>query len=100
MRKATVIVGSLFAAIVAGLSIGPGQLSAQESETYHITPDELEQERVYSPYADRDYPNQVFFRDTHVHTNLSSSFRSARHHGPPERTCFTLNDWWQSVNRS
>ncbi|PRY20083.1 uncharacterized protein DUF3604 [Aliiruegeria haliotis] len=27
--------------------------------------------RPYSPYADRSYPTQVFFGDTHVHTGLS-----------------------------
>ena len=28
--------------------------------------------RPYSPYADRAYPEQVFFGDTHVHTGLSA----------------------------
>ncbi len=71
MKKAAVTVCSLFAAIFTGLSIAQGNLSAQEPETYHMTADDLEQERVYSPYADRAYPDQVFFGDTHVHTNLS-----------------------------
>src|SRR5210317_2158495 len=28
--------------------------------------------RPYSPYADRAYPAQVYFGDTHVHTGLSA----------------------------
>ena len=27
--------------------------------------------RPYSPYADRAYPTEVYFGDTHVHTGLS-----------------------------
>jgi hypothetical protein len=29
-------------------------------------------ERPYSPYADRDFPTDVYFGDTHVHTGLSA----------------------------
>jgi hypothetical protein len=36
-----------------------------------VNPDDLGKERVYSPYAGRAYPDQVFFGDTHFHTNLS-----------------------------
>ncbi|UCH47622.1 MAG: DUF3604 domain-containing protein [Betaproteobacteria bacterium] len=36
-----------------------------------VTPDMVEPERVYSPYAGRDYPDQVLFGDTHFHTDLS-----------------------------
>jgi len=31
----------------------------------------LEPERIYSPYAGRQYPDQVLFGDLHYHTNLS-----------------------------
>ncbi|NOR37040.1 MAG: DUF3604 domain-containing protein [Woeseiaceae bacterium] len=31
----------------------------------------LETAEVYSPFVNRDYPDQVFFGDTHFHTNLS-----------------------------
>ncbi|MGI9329608.1 MAG: DUF3604 domain-containing protein [Gammaproteobacteria bacterium] len=31
----------------------------------------LEPERIYSPFAGRNYPDQVLFGDTHFHTNLS-----------------------------
>ncbi len=36
-----------------------------------VTAEDLEQAEVYSPYAGRDYPDQVLFGDTHFHTNLS-----------------------------
>ena len=35
------------------------------------TPEKVAEERVYSPYVNRDYPDQVFFGDTHFHTELS-----------------------------
>ena len=31
----------------------------------------MDQPEVYSPFVNRDYPDQVFFGDTHFHTNLS-----------------------------
>ncbi len=46
-------------------------VSAQEPESYHVTEDDFVEERVYSPYAGRAYADQVFFGDTHFHTNLS-----------------------------
>ena len=36
-----------------------------------VTAEELEPERVYSPFAGRNYPDEVLFGDTHFHTNLS-----------------------------
>ncbi len=36
-----------------------------------VTEEDLEPERVYSPYVGRAYPDQVLFGDTHFHTNLS-----------------------------
>jgi hypothetical protein len=36
-----------------------------------VTEDDFKEERVYSPYVDRDYPDQVLFGDTHFHTKLS-----------------------------
>jgi hypothetical protein len=32
---------------------------------------EVQSDKVYSPYAGRDYPDQVLFGDTHFHTELS-----------------------------
>jgi len=36
-----------------------------------VANEDLEPERVCSPYAGRNYPNEVLFGDTHFHTNLS-----------------------------
>ena len=36
-----------------------------------ITDDDIAQEKVYSPYVDRAYPDKVFFGDMHFHTELS-----------------------------
>jgi hypothetical protein len=72
MTKASVMTLGVFSALtIIGASVDAGCLSAQEPSTYRVTAEDLEQERVYSPYANRDYPDQVFFGDTHFHTNLS-----------------------------
>ncbi len=71
MKLRTKTVASLFALAFFILLTAPGSMSAQEPRTYHVTPDDLEPERVYSPFAGRDYPDQVLFGDTHFHTNLS-----------------------------
>jgi hypothetical protein len=57
--------------VLAGLafSTSPTRLAAQVEAA--VTEDDLVQERVYSPYAGRAYPDQVLFGDTHFHTNLS-----------------------------
>ena len=39
-------------------------------EELSVTPEMLDN-RVYSPFVNRDYPDQVLFGDTHFHTNLS-----------------------------
>ncbi len=36
-----------------------------------VTAEDLEPERVYSPFVGRNYPDQVLFGDTHFHTNQS-----------------------------
>jgi hypothetical protein len=36
-----------------------------------VTVEDFEDKRIYSPYAGRNYPDQVLFGDTHFHTNLS-----------------------------
>ncbi|UCG73728.1 MAG: DUF3604 domain-containing protein [Chromatiales bacterium] len=52
------------------LAFAAGQVLASPQELV-VTEELLEPERVYSPYAGRDYPDQVLFGDTHFHTNLS-----------------------------
>jgi hypothetical protein len=36
-----------------------------------VTVDDFKEAKVYSPYAGRDYPDEILFGDTHFHTNLS-----------------------------
>lgn len=38
---------------------------------YTVTEENLQEERVYSPFAGRNYPDRVLFGDTHLHTKLS-----------------------------
>lgn len=54
------LVLSLFAINAAG---GPNELV--------VTDEIMDQPEIYSPYVNRDYPDEVFFGDTHFHTNLS-----------------------------
>jgi hypothetical protein len=69
MRKHALFAGLFCTLAVLGLAMGPRPLSAQvETE---VTEEDLEQERIYSPFAGRNYPDQVLFGDTHFHTNLS-----------------------------
>ena len=54
----------------AALMMGAPSLEASPYDV-EITPDMLAEKPVYSPYAGRNYPDQVLFGDTHFHTNLS-----------------------------
>jgi len=56
-------IGLLLFAFAVGASASPHDMVRTE--------DDFVQERVYSPFAGRDYPDQVLFGDTHFHTNLS-----------------------------
>ena len=44
---------------------------ASPQEMGEVSVDDFVEEKVYSPYVGRAYPDQVFFGDTHFHTNLS-----------------------------
>ena len=55
-------------AILMTLIASPAFGSGQEMV---VTEKDFEEEAVYSPFAGRAYPDQVFFGDTHFHTNLS-----------------------------
>ena len=65
---------TVLAATIAAIS---SHAAAAPQEAGRITADDLmaskksSETRVYSPYADRDYPDQVLFGETHFHTNLS-----------------------------
>ncbi len=41
------------------------------AEAPPVTEEDVAESRVYSPYVDRGYPDQVLFGDMHFHTNLS-----------------------------
>ena len=53
---------------VWGFSMGAGSASAQDTP---VTIDDFAEDKVYSPYVDRTFPDQVLWGDSHVHTNLS-----------------------------
>ena len=61
--------GTLLLLAVWGLSADAALLRAQVEGG--VTAEDLVQEEVYSPYANRAYPDQVFFGDTHFHTEVS-----------------------------
>ena len=45
--------------------------SASASPYPTVSQEDLRDERAYSPFVDRSYPDQVFFGDTHFHTEVS-----------------------------
>ena len=49
-------------------AVGGAQASVYDANP---TPEKVAEERIYSPYVNRDYPDQVLFGDTHFHTELS-----------------------------
>ena len=55
-----------FSILILALS----QASASSYE-HPATAEDLKVERVYSPFVGRNYPDQVLFGDTHLHTDLS-----------------------------
>jgi hypothetical protein len=60
---ASLIIGFLFTFSASG-----GLASPQD---HVVTVESFKTDPVYSPYAGRDYPDEVLFGDTHFHTNLS-----------------------------
>ena len=54
---------------IFGLSVVFQPASASPYPT--VSQEDLSVERVYSPFAGRSYPDQVFFGDTHFHTEVS-----------------------------
>ncbi len=70
--------GSLLGLAVCGLVFMASSASASPQEMGRVGEEDLKQskapptgDRIYSPYAGRRYADQVFFGDTHFHTNLS-----------------------------
>ena len=66
MADQQVTIASAFSILL--IAAGFELASAQELV---VTEEDFETERVYSPYAGRAYSDQVFFGDTHFHTELS-----------------------------
>lgn len=59
-----------FLGLLTGVLLLTGK-PASASPYPTVVKEDLNEERVYSPYAGRAYADQVFFGDTHFHTNLS-----------------------------
>ena len=70
MRKSLKRVSIAASILACGLFLDSGISSASPYDV-EVTPDLLTDDPVYSPYAGRDYPDQVLFGDSHFHTNLS-----------------------------
>ncbi len=68
-RALTVICSILFL-LTCILATGAPSVFASVQEMA-VESEDFAEEGVYSPYADRDYPDRVLFGDTHFHTNLS-----------------------------
>ena len=69
LHRPSLVLVSSFVLAAFGLSFVINSASA--SPYPGVTQDDLREERVYSPYAGRAYPDRVFFGDMHFHTNLS-----------------------------
>lgn len=60
--------GLVLAAIALSMVASRALSSPQE---FVVTEENLQEERVYSPFAGHNYPDRVLFGDTHLHTKLS-----------------------------
>ena len=58
----------LSTAVISAGIVGAASAVAQEMV---VTEEDFAEQRIYSPYAGRNYPDQALFGDTHFHTNLS-----------------------------
>ena len=58
----------LILSAACGLWMVAGPAPAQD---FPVNVDDFASERVYSPYVDRTFPDQVYFGDTHLHTTYS-----------------------------
>ena len=70
MRKSLKTLSIAASILACGLFLDSGISNASPYDV-EVTPDLLTDDPVYSPYAGRDYPDQVLFGDSHFHTNLS-----------------------------
>jgi len=70
VRYLLTVAGSLFVLVSMDLITGASP-AVGSPQDFVVTKEDFKEKRVYSPYAGRDYPDQVLFGDTHFHTNLS-----------------------------
>ena len=61
----------VFWALLLGMAAAAVGSPASAFDDGDVRPEDLAPKRVYSPYAGRQYPDQVLFGDLHFHTNLS-----------------------------
>ena len=78
LRSGTVTSRNLSILAACGLVFMASFASASPQEMGRVDAEDLmpakavpSDDRVYSPFVGRNYPDQVFFGDTHFHTNLS-----------------------------
>ena len=62
-----IICGCLLAFLLPGYSIAQQDAGVPQIENI----EQLYPGKAYSPYADRHFPSQVYWGETHVHTGLS-----------------------------
>jgi hypothetical protein len=61
---------TVISAIAISLSFAAGPVAGSAQELV-VTEADFADEKLFSPYAGRNYPDEVLFGDTHFHTNLS-----------------------------
>ena len=69
MYRPLVLLSPAFFLGIVGLAFVLQSVSASPYPT--VGQEDLREERVYSPFVGRSYPDQVFFGDTHFHTEVS-----------------------------
>jgi len=62
------LIRQLTIAIIVVVGIGPPSLAQDAGDPANIS----QPEKEYSPYLNYNYPDQVFFGDTHLHTSYST----------------------------
>ena len=62
---------AMYLSVFAGLLLPISVMGAESGFGVVVTEEMVEDERIYSPFVRRDFPDQVFFGDTHFHTELS-----------------------------
>src|SRR5688572_11513578 len=58
-------------AVLVTLALAGPSLAQEAHPPAEVMKDVFREQKSYSPYAGRNFPTQVFFGDTHVHTGAS-----------------------------